>query len=237
MTAEAVGDDRLAELVGHRFAQPALLVEALTHSSAVPNRSNGRRRGCQGYERLEFLGDRVLGLTVADMLWRRFPDEAEGPLTRRHAQLVRKETLAAVAREIGLADHIRLSAGEASAQTRHNESLLADVCEAVIGALYIDGGLTAAERFIRQHWEPRLAAASKPPRDPKTALQEWTQARGYGLPRYQTVRIEGPPHRRVFVVAVEAGELEPAQGSGTSRRGAEAAAAAALLDRAGVRVT
>ena len=224
-----VADD-LSETLGHRFVRPRLLVEALTHASAVPR---GRTRGItgQGYERLEFLGDRVLGLVVAELLWRRFPDEAEGALTRRHTQLVRRETLTQVARTIDLGRHLILSPGEDVARTREVPGVLGDVCEAVIAALYLDGGIAAAERFIHRHWEGLIEADATPPRDPKTALQEWAQARGHALPHYDTVKTEGPAHERRFTVAVSVADLAPQSATGASKRAAESAAAAALLAR------
>src|SRR5207248_5711633 len=182
--AARVADD-LSATLGHRFARPALLTEALTHASALPSQRGrrGANRGPnQGYERLEFLGDRVLGLVIAELLWRRFPGEAEGALTRRHTQLVRRETLAEVARAIDLGRHLTLSPGEDVARTREVAGVLGDVCEAVIAALYLDGGLAAAERFIHRHWKSSVEAAAAPPRDPKTTLQEWAQARGHALP-------------------------------------------------------
>ena len=230
MSEAARVPDDLFETLGHRFARPELLIEALTHASAVP-RQPARGTSKQGYERLEFLGDRVLGLVVAELVWRRFPQEAEGALTRRHTQLVRRETLAEVARAIDLGRHVILSAGEDGARTREIPGVLADVCEAVIAALYLDGGIAAAERFIHRHWERLIEAGGAPPRDPKTALQEWAQARGHALPRYETVKIEGPAHERRFTVAVNVADLAPESAAGTSKRAAEVAAAAALLAR------
>jgi ribonuclease-3 len=221
---DAASPAALAEALGHRFEHPEVLTEALTHPSAT-----SRRGGCRGYGRLEFLGDRVLGLVIAELLWRRFPDEAEGALTRRHTELVRRETLTEVAGRIGLGNHIVVSAGEDAAGARSNPSLLADVCEAVIAAIYIDGGLAAAARFVARWWEPKLAGLGAPPRDPKTALQEWAQARGRALPIYRTVATEGPAHRRSFTVTVTVAGLPPATASGSSKRAAEAAAAAAAL--------
>jgi ribonuclease-3 len=215
----------LAEVLGHGFEHPELLVEALTHPSARARRGGAKR----GYERLEFLGDRVLGLIIAELLWRGFPDEAEGALTRRHTSLVRRETLTGIAKEIGLGSHIVLSAGEEAAGSRANPSVLADVCEAVIAALYLDGGLAVARRFVERWWEQRLAKLGAPPHDPKTALQEWAQARGRALPVYRTVATEGPAHRRTFTVSVTVEGLPPATASGSSKRVAEAAAAAAAL--------
>ncbi len=232
MSEAARVPDDLFETLGHRFGRPELLIEALTHASAVP-RHTGRGPSKQGYERLEFLGDRVLGLVVAELLWRRFPGEAEGALTRRHTQLVRRETLAEIARAIDLGRHLILSPGEDAARTREVAGVLGDVCEAVVAALYLDGGIAAAERFIHRHWEALIEADAMPPRDPKTALQEWAQARGHALPHYETVKIEGPAHERRFTVAVRVADLAAESAAGTSKRAAEVAAAAALLARIG----
>src|SRR5579883_1786178 len=174
---------------------------------------------------------RILGLVIAELLWRRFPNEAEGALTRRHTQLVRRETLAKIARSVELAPHIIMSVGEDAARTRESAGILADVCEAVIAALYLDGGLDAAARFIERNWAPLIKADATPPRDPKTALQEWAQGRGRGLPRYETVQIEGPAHKRRFTVRASVEGLEPESAAGSSKRAAEIAAAAALLAR------
>ncbi len=216
----------LYEILGHRFADPPLLAEALTHPSA-----HARRGPRLSYERLEFLGDRVLGLVVAELLWRRYPEEAEGELTRRHTGLVRRESLVEVARALGLGAFVILSPGEAQAGARENSSVLADTCEAVIAALYLDGGLEAARGFVHRYWEPLLQTAATPPRDPKTALQEWAQGRGRGLPIYETVAVAGPAHKRVFTVSARVEGVEPATASGGSKRAAETAAAAELIAR------
>jgi ribonuclease-3 len=215
----------LASFTDHVFTRPELLTEALTHPSAARRRGSARR----GYERLEFLGDRVLGLIVAELLWRRFPSEAEGELTRRHTHLVRREALAEVAQAVGIGPRIIVSAGEDAAGVRQNPSVLADVCEAVIAALYLDGGLPAARSFVERWWEARLAGLGAPPRDPKTALQEWAQGRGLPLPVYRTVNTEGPAHKRRFTVTVGVEGLPPATATGSSKRAAETAAAAAAL--------
>ncbi|HYL33090.1 MAG TPA: ribonuclease III [Stellaceae bacterium] len=218
------GAAQLESALGHRFENPALLVEALTHPSARQRNTASER----GYERLEFLGDRVLGMIVAQLLLERFPDDDEGALTRRHVALVRREALAAVAHEISLGDFIFVSSGEDAAGVRQNTSVLADVCEALIAALYIDGGLAAAQRFVERYWARRVDA-TQPLRDPKTALQEWAQARGLSLPSYIVVDTSGPPHRRRFTVTVSVSGAKSETASGTSKREAEAAAAAALL--------
>ena len=217
----------LAERLGHRFARPELLVRALTHPSAA------KQRGARddSYERLEFLGDRVLGLIVADLLLARFPGEAEGALAVRHADLVRRETLAEVAGELGLARHLRLAKGEEAAGERQNPALLANACEAVIGALYLDGGLGAARGLIESFWTARLESVSEPPQDAKTGLQEWAQKRGLALPHYREVGREGPAHEPHFTIEASVAGHEPARGEGRSKRLAEQAAAERLLAR------
>ena len=214
----------LEQRLDHRFADPALLVEARTHSSAG---GSGRRR--RNNERLEFLGDRVLGLVVADLLMAGFPRESEGHLSKRHAALVRRETLAEVARELELGAALVLGRSEIDAGGGANPGILADALEALIGALYSDGGLAPAAAFIRRHWQARLRAMRTPPRDAKTMLQEWSQARGLGLPTYQVVEAEGPPHAPRFEVAVALADLPRASARAGSKRAAEQAAAAELL--------
>lgn len=216
---------QLQELLHHKFDRPALLERALTHPSVSADREH---RGGD-YERLEFLGDRVLGLVVAEKLFARFPEEAEGLLARRLAKLVAKETLAAVAEDLGLGKFMRLAMGEDERQGRANPSLLSDVCEAVIAALYLDGGLPAAKRFIDEAWTHRIEEDREAPSDPKTELQEWAQARGLPLPRYSEIDRKGPPHEPIFTIRVEVSG-EPAQsGQGRSKRMAEQDAAALLL--------
>lgn len=233
MDEPVAGLATLEETLGHRFAQKDLLIEALTHPSAVRRRGISRR----GYERLEFLGDRVLGLVIAELLWRRFPGEAEGEMTRRHTHLVRREALAEVAQAVGLGQRLIVSKGEDAAGVRENKSVLADVCEAVIAALYLDGGLDTARTFVETRWQARLGKlGASPPRDPKTSLQEWVQARGLPLPAYETVATEGPAHKRRFTVTVKVEGLDTATAtaSGSSKRAAEIAAAAAALNALGL---
>jgi ribonuclease III len=232
--AELPRDD-LTRVLRYQFCRPELLREALTHPSAVPPAQQGRRRARRvasprHYERLEFLGDRVLGLVIAELLWRRFDNEPEGPLTRRHGDLVRRDTLAAIAGEIGLDRFVLLSPAEAASGRARSPSVLADALEAVIAAIYLDGGFTAAVAFVERLWGPRVAAMKKPPRDPKTLLQEWAQGRGLKLPIYRVAAASGPDHARRFTVAVALGGGE-ASATASSKRAAEAAAAAALLDQ------
>lgn len=218
----------LCRQLGHDFTQPELLVQALTHPSAAQGRKD---KSGMAYERLEFLGDRVLGLVVADMLFQRFPNEAEGDLAKRHAALVRRETLAEIAHLIGLPACLTLAKGENEAGGRANPGILADACEAVIGALYADAGFESAALFVRRLWTPMMDAVRKPPKDAKTALQEWAQGRGKPLPNYTVVGQDGPPHDPVFVVAVNVEGVEAETGMGNSKRVAEQAAATAMLEK------
>jgi ribonuclease-3 len=220
----------LEQAVGHRFRQPRLLGEALTHSSAAGGAA--RRGGVgQGYERLEFLGDRVLGLVVADMLFRRFSSEEEGALARRLAVLVSSEALARVADVIELGRHLVLAKGEEESGGRANPATLADACEALIAALYLDGGLTAARGFVERHWTLLMDQDLRPPQDAKTALQEWAQGAGLPLPAYTVVATAGPAHEPLFTIEVRVEGHQPAVASGRSKRAAEQAAASSLLGR------
>lgn len=213
----------LSAVLGHAFHHPELLRRAVTHASAEP-------RAWNAYERLEFLGDRVLALIVAEQLLDRFPHEREGAIAKRHVNLVRREALAEVARAIDLGRYLILSRGEAEAGSRDSDTILSDAMEAVIGALYLDGGLEAARSFILQYWNRLLELDLRPPQDAKTALQEWAQGRGLPLPKYRTVSQTGPAHAPEFVVEVQVEGYQPVPASGRSKRLAEQAAAAALLE-------
>jgi ribonuclease-3 len=225
------GDGSLEERIGYRFSDLALLNSALSHISAL----KGSRNRAGSYQRLEFLGDHVLGLVVSDMLFRAFPKADEGELSRRLADLVRKETCAEIARAIDLGAAIRLGASEANAGGRKRPAILADVCEALIGAVYLDGGYAAAEAMVGRLWEARMRTTAQPLRDPKTVLQEWAQARGLPTPAYREVARSGPDHNPEFRVAVHLPQLAPAEGSGRSKRSAEQAAAAVMMAREGVK--
>ena len=171
------------------------------------------------------------------MLFRAFPKADEGELSRRLADLVRKETCAEIARTVDLGAAIRLGSSEANAGARTRLAILADVCEAVIGAVYLDGGYKAAEALVERLWQVRMSAKAQPLRDPKTVLQEWAQARGLPTPIYREVARSGPDHSPEFRVAVQLPALAPAEGQGRSKRAAEQAAAAAMLAREGVQPT
>jgi len=222
--------DEFEQRIGYLFHDPALLEQALTHISSLP----GVRNRAASYQRLEFLGDHVLGLAISDMLFRTFPKADEGEMSRRLADLVRREACADVARAIHLGDVIRLGASEANAGGRSRTAILADVCEALIGAIFVDGGYAAACGVIERLWSPRMRTPSAL-RDSKTALQEWAQARGLPAPAYREIERKGPDHDPEFRVMVEVADLAPAEGLGRSKRSAEQAAATAMLSRAGVK--
>jgi ribonuclease-3 len=214
----------LEEKLGHRFADPALLKRALTHASAASTLSN---------ERLEFLGDRVLGLVVAETLHARYPHESEGPLTVRLHALVRAEACAKVAEAVELPAYVHL-AGPGFDSPRARAAILSDVCEAVIAALYLDGGMAASRAFIGRHWaemfdDPSLGAEM---RDAKTRLQEWAQGRGLPPPAYRETGRLGPAHAPHFVIEASVEGMAPETGEGGSKREAEQDAAAKLLARA-----
>jgi ribonuclease-3 len=215
-------------LLGHVFSDASLKEAALRHSS-LPERKGGGEH----FERLEFLGDRVVGLVVARMLMEGFPSEAEGLLTRHHTALVRAGALARIAREAGLDTLLQTAQDESRMDTA-----LADALEAVLGAIYLDGGFDAAERVVRRLWQPHLRDNPEDLRDPKTRLQEWAQARGPDLPVYEVLSQTGPAHAPHFVVraSVTSGVTSgvrggaSAEGAGSSKRLAEQQAAQKLLE-------
>jgi ribonuclease-3 len=209
--------------LGHDFARPELLEIALTHPSAAVSGREG------SYERFEFLGDRVLGLAIADLLMEKFTHEAEGDLARRHSRLVARPALAATALGLGLGGYLRMAGGEAGAGLRDNETVLADSMEAVLGAVFLDSGFAAAQMVVLRLWQSMADADATPPLDAKTELQEWAQARGWGLPQYNETARTGPDHAPAFTIEVSLGGLPPAEGKGTSKQGAEQQAAASML--------
>jgi ribonuclease-3 len=214
--------DRLFAQLGGPLDR-ARIEQALTHPSAA-----GRSR--PHYERLEFLGDRVLGLIVAEALLERRPEEDEGALAPRFNALVRKETCAEVAREIGLGEHLRLERGEARSGGRKRLTILGDAMEAVIAALYLERGLEAARAFVLAHWGPRLSAqGAQVPEEAKTALQEWAQARGLPPPDYVETAREGPDHAPSFTVEARLADGRRASAAAASKRAAARDAAATLL--------
>ena len=205
------------------FSRPALVQEALTHASS---------KGGENYERMEFLGDRVLGLAVADLLYETFPQDSEGGLAKRHAALVQGTTLAEIAREINLGDLLILSDAERQSGGAANDHILADCIESLLGALYLDQGFGPCRETIKRLVGKRIETVKKPPQDPKTELQEWAQGRGLPLPVYEIVERSGPDHAPLFKIQVSVEGLTPALAEGASRRLAEKAAAEKLLKQA-----
>lgn len=214
----------IQERIGYTFQQPALLQEALSHPSVTSHED-------ANYQRLEFLGDAVLGMVVAEMLYHTFPEENEGELARRKAALVSGPTVAEVARLIELGAELKLTQSEEAAGGRENLSILEDACEALIGAVFLDGGCDPASAFIRKFWTPLLKKISSPPKDAKTALQEWTQARGLGLPQYELLSSTGPAHAPEFKIRVSIEGQGEATATGASKKSAEHDAAQQLLGR------
>ncbi|MCX7341672.1 MAG: ribonuclease III [Hyphomicrobiales bacterium] len=223
----------LAELetkLGHTFHDRRLLEHALTHMSAAPAES--KRTG--SYQRLEFLGDRVLGMAVAALLFKTYPDAEEGELSRRLADLVRKETCADMALQWAIGPYLRLGDGEASSGARKNRAILADACESIVGAVFLDGGYRAALALIEASLGNRLRQTARPSRDAKTALQEWAQGQGLATPGYVEIGRSGPDHAPVFRVAAQVQGLTDGIGEGRSKRLAEQAAAENFLRREGL---
>ncbi len=219
---------RLAALearIEYKFKNPSLIVRAMTHSSY----GDGQRK-TDDNERLEFLGDRVLGLLTAEALYH-YSTEAEGKLARRLNALVRKETCAQIGRQIGLGESLLVSSAEDRQGGREKTSILGDACEALIAAIYIDGGFTEAKRFYDRYWIPILEeVVKKSAKDPKTLLQEMAMAGHHGLPVYDVIERSGPDHRPLFVVEVTVGTLGSARGTGKSKRDAERYAATHLIE-------
>lgn len=209
--------------LGHRPADPVLFERALTHAS----------HGGADYERLEFLGDRVLGLVAAAWLYRRFPDEAEGSLSPRFNAIVSRETCAGIGRRLGIPEMLRLGKQARDDGAADSDNVLGDVMEALIGAVFLDAGHMAAREFVRSLWESRIDLQAKAPQHPKSALQEWAAAHNRRAPEYTIVDRSGPHHAPRFKIGVSIGKLASAVGEGTSKQEAETAAALALLAELG----
>lgn len=212
----------LSSILCHAPQDEALFIEALTHGS------HGGR-GAKDYQRLEFLGDRVLGLVVATELYRRFPRESEGQLSARLNGLVTREACADVARQLGLAPLVRLGKQARDDGGRDSDNILGDVTEALVGALFLDAGLEAARAFILASWGERIDAVREAPKHPKAALMEWAAANRRRPPDYRVISRDGPDHAPRFTVAVSIHALGEATGTATNKQEAERAAALALL--------
>ena len=222
----------LETAIGHQFSDRTLLERALTHVSAlkVPSPHGPH------YERLEFLGDRVLGMAISDLLFRSFPEEDEGALSRRLASLVRKETCAAIAEHWGVSPYIRLGLGERQSGLRKKGVLLGDICEAIIAAIYLDAGYDAARLCVERAFGKLLHGSNASKRDAKSALQEWALAQGLPVPVYREIGRSGPDHAPLFVMAAVVEGYQPVEAEGSSKRHAEHTAAEAFLAREGVEI-
>lgn len=212
----------LANIIGHEPRDPALFIEALTHGS------HGQK-GSKDYQRLEFLGDRVLGLVIATELYRRFPKESEGQLAARLNGLVTRDVCAEVARELALPPLVRLGKQARDDGGRDSANILGDIVESLIGALYLDGDMAAASDFVIANWGTRIGAVRDAPKHPKSALMEWAAANRRRPPEYRVVSRDGPDHAPRFTVAVAIHAVGEASASGTNKQEAEKAAALALL--------
>lgn len=210
--------NQLQTILKYHFKDEELLKKAITHSSVNSHID-------ANYERLEFLGDRVLGVATASLLYHIFSQEPEGSLSQRFVRLVCKETVAAMALNLQLNNFMIVLSDD----LRHNDNVLCDVMEAVIGAIYIDGGIDAAVNFVNNHWRELIDKNTTPPKDAKTALQEWAQHYGYAMPQYKIVRREGSEHNPLFVVEVSINNNK-ALGEGHNKKQAEFAAAQSLLE-------
>ena len=216
---------KLQERIGYEFKNPELLNEALTHPTYA------EEHGCMSNQRLEFLGDRVLGLTIAALLYRMFPNEPEGSLSQRHTGLVNKDCVSETARRLGL-DRFVIVANE---EIRENENVLCDVCEAVIGAIFIDAGCEQAVEFVNEHWKELIDKNVAPPKDAKTLLQETAHNLGLGVPQYRLVSREGSEHEPLFHMEVVFPGGTAEAGSGRNKKLAEQEAAAKMLAKLGIK--
>ncbi|MEQ1770739.1 MAG: ribonuclease III [Devosia sp.] len=230
MIAKSRHHAKLEARLGHTFADPALLERALTHSSAI----SPAKRVEQTYQRLEFLGDRVLGLVVADLLWRKYPASSEGELHRTLANLVRAESCARIARAIEVGPELRLGDSERKTGGRENDAILADVCEAIIGAVYVDAGFERAYEIVQGMLGDAVDIAEKAGPSAKTVLQEWSDARGLGLPVYKELGRRGPDHAPEFTISVAVTGLDEVVATGPTKRIAEHKAAQTFLVREGI---
>ena len=210
--------EELENNIGYCFKNKKLLKQALTHSSITTHIGNN-------YERLEFLGDRILGVAVASSLYNEFPFEPEGSLSPRHTRLVCKETVSQMARLLHLDQYMYI----ATEDIRNNENVLCDVCEAVIGAMCIDSDLQTAVTFVQKHWQPLLHKDMTPPKDAKTHLQELAHAKGFATPVYEEISRSGSEHEPIFTMCVKIGNLHPQTGQGHNKKLAEQAAATKMI--------
>ena len=224
-------NEPLQSVLGHVFADPALLDAALTHGSS----QSGNQAGSGDYQRLEFLGDRVLSLVIAEALYHRLPQEKEGPMAARLSLLVRAEACAYVAERLELGRFIKVGTVEKRKGVQNMGSVLADVMEAIIGALYVEAGYAKTQSFVLKAWNELLVKEPSSLKDAKTFVQEWALARALGLPHYAEAGRAGPQHAPVFSIALRVGDLTPAAGRGGSKQQAEMDAAQNFITREGLR--
>lgn len=218
----------LTAMLGYNFKDKALLRHSLTHPSIAKGQSD--------YQRLEFLGDRVLALVIAEEIYRQNPSHREGQMANMHSNLVRGGVCGEIGRQIGVGEFIAVGLSEKRKGVNLNNTVVGDVVEALIGAIYLDGGLEAAKSFILKNWAARLLERTVVAKDPKTSLQEWVLARGLPIPAYKVIKREGLDHSPVFTVELSVKDKEAAHGSGLSKRLAEMAAADVFLKREGIQV-
>ncbi|MGA0425908.1 MAG: ribonuclease III [Alphaproteobacteria bacterium] len=223
---------KLQGKIQYKFQNEALLESALIHPSTPGSRTADLAAG--GFERLEFLGDRVLGLAIASLLLDIFPNAPEGELSKRHTALVRKEALVRIGKKINLSSVIQLAIGDGNAFARQKETAIADGVEALIGAIFLDGGYNPASKFVRECWKEMLDTVDLVTKDPKTTLQEWAQAHSLELPKYSIVNTEGSAHQPTFFVEVYIEGYPTLAGRGRSKRLAEQAAAEKMLASIGI---
>lgn len=219
----------IEKILGYEFTSRILLDEALTHPSISLQR--GEKEVIFNYERLEFLGDAVLSLVIAELLINKYPNEREGALAKRHSGLVHGEALAIIADDLGIGEHIMMTSGESASGGRQNRSNMENVLEAIIGAIYMDGGIEPAKKFIKKYWEQSITEMVDPPKDAKTSLQEWAQGNGLPIPIYEVVKTSGPAHEPFFTVKVVIHNMEPMVAEGKSKKKAEKAAAELMLEK------
>ncbi len=217
----------IESILGYEFISRKLLDEALTHPSISMQKTDND--SIFNYERLEFLGDTVLALVIAELLINKYPAEREGALAKRHSGLVHGEALAVIAEEIGISEYIMMTSGEAASGGRKNRSNMENTLEAIIGAIYLDGGIEPAKYFIETHWQRAINEMIEPPKDSKTSLQEWAQGRGLPIPVYEVIKTSGPAHEPNFLIRVTVAGYEPVETTGGSKKKAEKAAAEILL--------
>ena len=218
------------EVIGYHFKNRSLLEESLTHPSV--SRGSDRSGVPFNYERLEFLGDAALGLVMAEILLERYPHEKEGALAKRLAALVRGEALARVARNISMGQYIRMTIGEEAMGGRKNDNNIENALEAVMGAMYLDGGLAPVRQCIDTHWASLIdEMKDEPPKDAKTSLQEWAQAKGFPIPVYTVIHTAGPSHAPIFTVEANVAGYDPTYATGNSKKVAEREAARLMLEQ------